>query len=205
MDGTPGVSAPARGVTARVLTAWADLRGAMRAVLADRPGEATLFVFALLSGLLRFFGRLAELWLGQGGAGLARDALLSRIAAEFAGALVFRTLALYAVAVALWGAARAFGGTGGAYESRAALFWSALVAAPVMLAVSLAATLAAPAIGAEAVAWLRQIGVLAFAVALAAAIAEAHGFRRPLAVFAVMAGLIGALAAALRLAAAGGS
>lgn len=161
----------------------------MRAILDARPSESTLLVFAMLSGLFHFLGRLAEIWLGPGGG--ARGELLSRVAGELGGALVFRTMALYALAALAWGLARAFGGAGGAYESRAAFFWAALVAAPVILALTLAETLIAPAEQLRLV-WA---GYLAYAVAVAAFMAEAHGFRRVLPVLGVILGLAGGLAA----------
>lgn len=159
----------------------------MRAVLASRPSEATLLVFAMLSGVFHFLGTLATLWLGREASGLGQDELLSRIGAEFAGALVFRTLALYGVALAAWAIARAFGGAGSIYASRAALFWSALVAAPVMLGAALLSTLAGPFLGGHAGAVFRIAGGLAFAVAFAFCLAQAQGFRSGWRVLAVMA------------------
>jgi len=161
------------GVIMRMLTAWRDLPGSMRAVLAERPGEGALLAMAMLSGLLRFLGRLAGLWLGPGAAGTPPEALLSRIGAEFAGALVFRTLALYAVALLLWGLARLLGGRGGVYATRATLFWAALVAAPVMLMADLAG-LAAAALGGGTMA-AGVLGGMAFALAAAHGVAAAHG------------------------------
>lgn len=161
-----------------LVAVWGDLRGAMRALLAMRPGEGRLLAYAMGSGFMRFLGRLAELWLGPGGGAAGREALVSRIGAEFAGALIFRTLALYLVAVLLWGVLRALGGRGGLYESRAALFWSAWVAAPVMLAATLAGLALEPVAGAQVAAGVELAGGLAFAAALAIATAEAHGLAR---------------------------
>ena len=185
---------PARtGVVVRVLTAWVDLRGTMRAVMEAGPSEGTLLAFAMASGMLRFLGRLAELWLGPEAVRAGRDLLLSRIGAEFAGAMVFRVLALYALALLLWVGVRAAGGAGGPRPTRIALFWSALVAAPVMLA----ATLAGLGAGAAGLA-LELAAGLAFAVALAAGLAEAHGFRSTWRVLAVIVAAVGLVALALR-------
>jgi len=193
------VSPAPSGIVARVLTAWVDLRGSMRAVIEAGPSEGTLLVFAMASGLLRFLGRLADLWLGPEAARAGREELVSRIGAEFAGAMVFRVIALYALALLVWGGVRAAGGTGGPRQTRIALFWSALVAAPVMLA----ATLAGLAAGAARLALapvLELAAGLAFAVALAAGLAEAHGFRSTWRVLAAIVAAVGLLALALRVA-----
>jgi len=98
----------------------------------------------MLSGFFHFLGTLALIWLDPATRAAEPGALLGEVGAEFAGALVFRTLALYGVAGLAGLVARAVGGTGGYYETRAALFWAALVAAVPMLAVTLAGALLAP-------------------------------------------------------------
>lgn len=175
----------------RLATAWFDLRGSMRAVLDSRPGEGVLLSFALLSGFIWFLGRMASLWLGPEAAGMAQDALVARAGTEFVSSLIFRSLGLYLMA-ALGGAiARWFGGKGGWRDSRAALFWAMLVAAPVILVARLLA------LGLEGVprAVVLSAASVVLAWAVAQCMAEAHGFRRGWAVLAVVAGLIFAVIA----------
>lgn len=174
------------GPTGQVLGAWADLRGSTRRLLASDPREGTLLALALASGAIWFLGRIAGLWLSPEAAGLGEAALIGRAQAEFVAAVFFRTLMLYAVAALAGLAARAFGGTGGWKDTRAAVFWAALVAAPVLLAVNVLAALLEP-VSEPAAAVIRSLGGLAFAWAFAVCIAEAHGFRSGLAVLGVIA------------------
>lgn len=176
-SGTPGLAL-------RVLGAWGDLRGATRALLDARPSEALLLSFALLSGFLWFLGQVARLWLAPGTGAMAPDVLIGRVAAEFVGAMLFRTLALYGLAALVRLVARAFGGTGTWRDARAAVFWAFLVAAPVVLVAGLGALVLPEPVRAVA----GSLGSVALAVALAHGIAEAEGFRRPWAVLAVVGG-----------------
>lgn len=175
------------GAAARVLTAWADLRGATRAVLDARPSEGALLALAMLSGVLHFLGEVAGVWLGPEGRGLGGDEVIARIGAGFVGALIFRVLFLYLLAGAVWGIARSCGGTGSAYETRVAVFWAALVAAPVLLAADLAGVALAASAGRGLAALAGLASEVAFAVAFAHAVAEAHGFSRPWLVLAAVA------------------
>jgi hypothetical protein len=88
--------------------------------------------------------------------------------------------------------ARAFGGRGGWRDGRAAFFWAALVSAPVVALAALAPLAMADAPRA-AMALVTQAGPVFFAWALAQCYAEAFGFRRAWAVFAVIAALVLAL------------
>ncbi len=176
-----------QGLTLRALGAWAGMRGSMRRLLEDRPSESTLFVFILISGGLHFLGELARLWLAPQTAGYSEGELVSRVGAAFAGALIFRSLALYLVAIVGHGLARAFGGRGGGYESRAATAWAALVTAPVALAATLVGIGLAPQIGEQGANAIGQVGGIAFAYAMAHCFAEAHGFARTWTVLAVIA------------------
>jgi len=184
---TEGMRDPS--LTERIVSAWGDLRGSMRALLAAGPSEGFLLFLAMLSGLILLLGNLAVLWLGPAGA-MAPDAIVMRVGAEVVGALFYRTLGLYLVAGLGWALARAFGGVGSGRDSRAALFWAALVAAPVGFGAGLAEAVLAPV----APLWLAetagQAGMLAFALATAHCMAEAHGFKSAWAVFAVIAAVL---------------
>lgn len=188
----------ARGsLTARVLTAWADMGGSMRWLKSLNPSESTILVIFMLSGGFQFLGGLAKLWLAPETAEMDEGELLSRVGAGFAAALIFRTLFLYILAMIGHGLARAFGGTGSGRDSRAAMAWASLVAAPVTLVLTLAGTLLEPAIGSQASIVLFQIGPLLLAFALSYCMSEVHGFTRPWAVLAVIAVLVFALFAGI--------
>jgi len=185
VTGSP--AAPAR-FARNVLGAWADLRGSMRAELAREPGEARLLYYAMLSGLLWFLGRAALLAWGPAAPVMPEDEFVGSVTAAFVGAVFFRTLALYGLAGIAGLIARKAGGRADWRETRAAVFWAALVAAPVTLGATLLAVLLADVPG-EAAPAAQMLGAIAFAWALAHCLAEAHGFARAWAVLAVIAGL----------------
>jgi hypothetical protein len=182
---------PTGGVLWRMLGAWADLRGSMRAELDRDPSEARLLFYVMFSGLIWFLGRYALLAYGPMAPTIPGDEFIGRVAAQLVGAIFFRTLAFYALAALVGWIARAAGGSGGWRDSRAALFWAALVAAPVILAATFLSILLTGLPGQIAEA-ASMLGALAFAWATAHCIAEAHGFTsvwRVLAAVVVLAGL----------------
>ncbi|MHA1527632.1 MAG: YIP1 family protein [Alphaproteobacteria bacterium] len=168
-------SLPSGGVLWRMLGAWADLRGSMRAELDRDPGEGRLLFYVMLSGLIWFFGRYALLVYGLLGPAIPEDVFVGRVGLEFVSAIFFRTLAFYALAALAGLIARAAGGGGGWRDSRAALFWAALVSAPVILAATMLSLLLSGVPG-PAGAIASMLGAVAFAWAVAQCVAEAHGF-----------------------------
>ncbi len=182
---------PSGGVLWSMLGAWADLRGSMRAELDRDPSEGRLLFYVMLSGLIWFLGRYAVLVYGPLGPVIPQGEFLGRVGAEFVAAIFFRTLAFYALAALAGLIARAAGGSGGWRDSRAALFWAALVAAPVILAATLLSLLLTGVPG-QIGAIAGMLGAVAFAWAVAHCFAEAHGFASVWRVLAVVAGLAAA-------------
>lgn len=180
----------------RALGAWADLRGSLRAELERSAGEARLLFYAVLSGVIWFLGRAALLAWGPVAPMLSDEEFLRLIGAELVSAVLYRTLALYLVAAVVGLVAKRFGGTGSWRDSRAAVFWGALVAAPVILAATLVSMLLTGVPG-RAAEIASMLGVFASAWVLAHCIAEAHGFASPWRVLAVIAALVSALVLAL--------
>ena len=185
-------SLPSGGVFWRMLGAWADLRGSMRAELDRDPGEGRLLFYVMLSGLIWFAGRTAVLVYGPLGPTIPPDVFAGRVGLEFISAIFFRTLAFYALAALAGLIARAAGGGGGWRDSRAALFWAALVAAPAILAATFLSLLLTGIPG-QAGAIAGMLGAVAFAWAVAQCLAEAHGFTSAWRVLAVLALLAAAL------------
>lgn len=190
--------APGGGLAGRVLSAWADLRGSLRAELDRGAGEARLLFYAVLSGLVWFLGRAALLAWGPLAPTLTEDELLRLIGAEFVSAVFYRTLALYVVAAIMGLVAHRFGGTGSWRASRAAVFWGSLVAAPAILAATLLSLLLTGAPG-KAAEIASMLGAIASAWVLAHCIAEVHQFSSPWRVLAVIVALAGAFVLALYL------
>ena len=187
------------GLTRRVLLAWGDMRGSLRWLLSRRPSEATLLVFLLVAGLFRFGESLARLQFGPGTAERAPDTLTATLLAGIVFFALIWPIALYLLALAGHAIARAAGGTGSGHASRAAMAWAALVSGPVALVATTAGLIAAPLAGPAVGNVIGAVGFAAFAYAIAHCFAEAHGFRRPWAVFAAIAGLILVLALAARM------
>ena len=182
---------PSGGIFWRVLGAWADLRGSMRAELARDPSEGRLLFYVMLSGLIWFAGRIAVLVYGPLGPVMPEEVFVGRVGLEFIAAIFFRTLAFYALAALAGLIARAAGGGGGWRDSRAALFWAALVAAPVILAATLLSLLLTGMPG-QAGAIAGMLGAVAFAWAVAQCLAEAHGFASAWRVLGAVATLVAA-------------
>lgn len=172
-------AATSGGLAARILFAWRDLRGSVRSLARQNPSEGYLLLLAMLSGLFWFLSTIAVIYATPPAVVVEEGAIYSRIGGEFAGAVIFRTLGLYLVALVGWGIARAFGGTGSAKDSRIALFWASLVAGPVMLVATLGQIALAPPVMEEWISLLvGQIGVVAFIWATAENFSEMHGFRQ---------------------------
>jgi len=187
------------GLLWRVLAAWADLRGSLRFELDRAPSEGRLLYYAVLSGLIWFLGRAALTAWGPLAPTYPPEEFRARLAAELVSSVFFRTLALYALAAVAGAIARAAGGTASWRDSRAALFWAALVAAPAILAAHLLSVLLTGVPG-QAGAIAGTLGALAFGWVTAQCIAEAHGFASGLRVLAAMAALVAAFIGAIYLA-----
>jgi hypothetical protein len=180
------------GLAVRVVTAWADMRGSMRWLLARAPGETTILVFFVVSGILGWAGSLARLWIGPDRAGLSEAEVTGTILGGIAFFGFLWPLFLYLVALAAHGLARLFRGAGSGRDSRAAMAWAVLVASPVGLVASTAAFALQQGGPSVAASILGLVAPVAFLYAAAECFAEAHGFRRAWTLLAAL-----ALAAAL--------
>jgi hypothetical protein len=188
----------APGLAWKALSAWADMGGAMRRLLARQPSESALLLLMILSGLFLFLLVLAEYWLNPREEAIAAGSLAGLTLAGVAVFGLVWPLVLYLAALLGHAVARGFGGTGDGRASRAAMAWAAFVAAPVTLLASLAGHLLAPVLPEAATGAVRSLGVLAFAWALAQCFAAAHGFSRPWVVLGAAGTIVVGLGAALR-------
>ncbi|MEL6978890.1 MAG: YIP1 family protein [Pseudomonadota bacterium] len=132
---TDAAAPPRRGVIDRVFASYGDLRGEMKRLLADRPSEATLLSFVMIFALISFVGGAMELFAAPRDFSdeEALNSFRGDLFARFIGAFFIATLGVYLIAALATPALRAFGGTGGGYETRAALAWSLLTASPLLL------------------------------------------------------------------------
>ncbi|MEM7499625.1 MAG: YIP1 family protein [Pseudomonadota bacterium] len=184
--GAPGRGAP-QSFTGRVFNAWRDPRGTMRGVLDTDPGEGRILMFAMTSGALLFMAECFRIMVQAADATASLNRLSASFAASFTALLVLRPLVLYGLAAVTGVAARAAGGTGSWRETRAAICWAALAAAPVSALATIGETLLRRSGFADVA--LAPIGVAAFAGMLAYCVAEAHGFSRVWVVFSIVAGI----------------
>jgi hypothetical protein len=197
MDGravTAGGAAGRMGLVDRLARTWIAPRAAARVEI-DAANEPRLLFYAFAASILGTLGAIGAQSLNPA-PGVAADPD-QWMATQVSVGLFVRPIGLYAAAGLIGLVARAVGGTGGWRDTRAAVFWSALAAAPIgavlaaagaAMAVYGGAPQAGPA-GAAA-------GSVVWAAMLAPALAEAHGFRSTLSVFAAMFGFAFVVAAA---------
>lgn len=175
----------------RLWEAWGDMRGSTRRLIRENPSESRLLFYILLSDIIVFTSWSLKTTIAPTLA--ARDQIPVEIAIYIVTALFVRTAFLYVFSFIAGSFARIAGGTGSWKETRASIFWGALVAAPIGFAIAVFSVLLAlletafPTISFSAIAlypfWLSIIPFLWFT---SAGLAEAHGFRRTSVVFAMM-------------------
>lgn len=108
------------------------------------------------------------------------DPLSGVVAAHLFGWLFVAPLLAYALAALIHLGARALGGAGGFLGARSALFWSALLAGPLALALALVGVAAEAAGGPGVLPWLDYLGYAGLVFwlwLLAGSLAEVEGFR----------------------------
>ncbi len=196
-----------RGLVARILSAYPGFRAAMARELAAGREERDILGYAMGACLLLFVAALPRIVVlpPPQVAAEGPEGVFAFLLANLVTFLFFAPLFLYGVAALARLAARAFGGAGGWRATRLATFWALLVAAPALLAAALLGlglALSGAAAASAAVGYAAS-GLSAWI--WAACLAEAHGFRRTVWVFAAIVGLAALLAGLLLLAPRGAS
>lgn len=169
-EAAPASAAPDPGAVLRVARFFHDPRGSMRSLLNSNPREARLLAYIVIACAILLAERIARV-LAEAG---ADTNLSARIMEQVVSLLFFLPLVYYGLAALGTGIVRVLGGQKSWFLSRAALFWAALVSAPVILLSGLAAIAAGPVGWAPEI--LRQIGPFFFAWAMACCYAEAFAF-----------------------------
>ena len=172
----------------RIAEGWRDMAASTRRLLDEAPSEGRLLFYVIVSDIVFFFSWSLKTLLAPTTAAAAQlpvDIGLWLILAIFT-----RTGALYALATLAAAAAQVAGGAGSAKDTRAAIFWAALVSAPFGLMASVLAVILSR--GEQTLSVLQNpvftlppyyLGLVPFLWFIAAGLAEAHGFRRPSLVF----------------------
>lgn len=183
----------ARGLVAEIFRAYPDPRAAMARQLRAGLAEArALFHLMVACGLFFVASLPAAIRTARGIE--AEEPVTAAIGAHLFGFLFLAPLLLYVASLVVHVVARAFGGRGSALAARSALFWSLLLAAPVVLALSLAGALAEIAFGVAVLPWLSVLGYAGLALWVwffAASLAEAEQFEASGLVAAFVAGAFG--------------
>ena len=118
----------------RMSDGWRDMRQSTRRLMAEAPSEARLLFYVLMSDMIFFLSwSIKTLVSPIGGAGAA---LPREVGFWLIIAMLFRTSALYVASVFVGSLVRIMGGAGTWKDTRTAVFWGALVAAPVGLAIA---------------------------------------------------------------------
>lgn len=186
----------------RVIGAWGNMRASTRALIEERPSEARLLFFVMLSDVIFFLARTLSLVVAPNAA--AAKVLPLEVALWLIGVFVLRTAALYLFSGVICFFARLIGGTGTWRETRTAVFWASLVAAPVGVLGAMIGTglghLAGefPVLGTDPfVIGPLILGPVAFVWFISASVAEAHKARLTSLVFMTFSMLALALTIAL--------
>ena len=176
----------------RITDGWSDMRLSTRRLVEEKPSEARLFFYVLMSDLIFFISWSLKTVVAP--TTVAAHKMPVEIGLWLIVALFCRSFAMYFASILLGCAARVMGGTGTWRETRTAVFWGALTAAPFGFFFAVVTVILAslephfPALAADWIAlppyWLSLVPFVWF---ISAALAEVHGFRRSETVFAGMA------------------
>lgn len=166
------------GLVDAITQAYRDPRRVMARLMADGPSEPrSLFHLMLAAGIL-FVASLPNAIRAAQRLEID-DAQTGAIAAHLFGYVFLLPLLVYALAALVHLVARGFGGRGGFGGARAAVFWSALLGAPIALILALLGAGVEAATGRGQLLWLDLLGYAGLGFWLwlfAANIAEAEGF-----------------------------
>ena len=124
----------ADSIAVRMFRSTFDIAGETRAILGEHPSEMRLLGFALLANLVYSLSWFVKTQVSAEAADVSRtgqDILIYLIVA-----LLMRTALIYALAALIGFAMKGFGGQGSLQDTRAGVFWGALVAAPFGLVIS---------------------------------------------------------------------
>ncbi len=128
-------------MSARVLEAWRDMALSTRRLILENPAESRLLFYVILADMIFFLSWTVKTVLAPTSAAAAQ--MPWNVGGWILVAFLMRTALMYVFAAAACALCRMVGGTGSWRDTRAAIFWGGLVAAPFgLLASALAALLA---------------------------------------------------------------
>ncbi len=167
------------GLVAAIAQAYRAPRAAMARQVAEGLSEPRATAHLFLACALGFVASMPNA-VREAATLEIDDPVSGAVAAHLFGWLFVAPLLGYALAALIHVGARAFGGAGGFLGARSALFWSALLAGPLALALALVGVGAEVAGGPRVLPWLDLLGYAGLAFwlwLLAGSLAETEGFR----------------------------
>ncbi|MDF2232556.1 YIP1 family protein [Albimonas sp. CAU 1670] len=183
LDAEPEEDLGPATMSGRVLEAWADMQASTRRLVSENPSEGRLLFYLILSDLVFFLSWTIKGVLAPTSAAAAVMPL--QMGGILLVGFLMRTAAMYVLAAAAFAACRVAGGRGSWRDTRAAVFWGALVSSPFGF---LAAVIAVGMVRAETL-WPAlgdpmfalppyYIGLVPFLWFIAAGLAAVHGMAR---------------------------
>ena len=175
-------------VTARVARSFFDMRTTTMELLAEKPSEARLLLFVLLSDM--FFILSWSLKTLVSPTASAAQVMGTNLVLWLIVAMMLRTTAIYTLAILIGWGVKMFGGMATFNDTRTGVFWGVFVAAPVGLLVSELAVLintfegSVPFLRAESVQMLPYwLGLVPFIWFTAKGAASANNFKSTMPLF----------------------
>lgn len=175
----------------RINDAWGDMAASTRRLVSEQPSEARLLLFVLMSDVVFFLSWSLKAVVAP--ATGAVQHLPVEVSFWFIFALFCRTSAMYGLSIVIGLGAWVMGGSGTWGETRIAVFWGALVAAPIGFAFAVLAVVFAalePQVPILSSIWIAAmpywISMLAFVWFISIGLAEVHRFAKAGHVFAVI-------------------
>ena len=190
-------------VTMRVARSFFDMRTTTMELLAEKPSEARLLLFVLLSDMIFILSwSLKALVSPTAG---ATQMMGTNVVLWLLVALMMRTTAIYAMAILIGWGVKMFGGMATFNDTRAGVFWGVFVAAPVGLVVSEFAVLinafeaSVPFLRAESIQMLPYwLGLVPFIWFTAKGAASANNFKSAVPLFGVLSAIAVGISLAIR-------
>ncbi len=186
-------------LTGAMLRAYRDPRAAMARQMGEGLSETRALFHLMLACGLGFVASVPAALRTAARLDIA-DPVEGAVTAHLFGYVFMLPLLLLGLAAVLHLGARVFGGRGSFLGVRAALFWAALLAAPIALGLALLRVVAERLAGPGVLPWLDLLGYAGFAFwlwLLAASLAEAEGFAATGRVAAALALAFGGIALGL--------
>jgi len=176
----------------RITDAWSDMRGSTQRLMLEKPSEGRLFFYLLMSDMIFFLSWSTKTVVSPTAS--AANSMPEEIGLWLIVALACRSFAMYFFSILLGSGARVLGGTGNWRDTRLAVFWGALVAAPFGFLFAVVTVILASMESHFAMLGNKTImlapywmSLVPFVWFISAALAEVHSFKRTHSVFAGMA------------------